>query len=40
LQCGFTDQAHLCKQFRNAVGETPAAWRRRHVTSPIGGIQS
>jgi AraC family transcriptional regulator len=28
LQCGFTDQAHLCKQFRQAVGESPAAWRR------------
>jgi len=30
LQCGFTDQAHLCKQFRQATGETPAAWRRAH----------
>jgi AraC family transcriptional regulator len=28
LQCGFTDQAHLCKHFRQAMGETPAAWRR------------
>jgi AraC family transcriptional regulator len=28
LQCGFTDQAHLSKQFRQATGETPAAWRR------------
>ena len=28
LQCGFADQAHLCKQFRQATGETPAAWRR------------
>jgi AraC-like DNA-binding protein len=28
LQCGFTDQAHLCKHFRQATGETPAAWRR------------
>jgi AraC family transcriptional regulator len=28
LQCGFTDQAHLCKQFRQAAGQTPAAWRR------------
>jgi len=26
--CGFSDQAHLCKQFRMVTGETPAAWRR------------
>jgi AraC-like DNA-binding protein len=30
LRCGFTDQAHLCKHFRLATGETPAAWRRAH----------
>ena len=30
LRCGFTDQAHLCKHFRQAAGETPAAWRRAH----------
>jgi AraC family transcriptional regulator len=30
LGCGFTDQAHLCKHFRQAVGHTPAAWRRAH----------
>jgi AraC-like DNA-binding protein len=30
LQCGFADQAHLCKQFRQAAGQTPAAWRRAH----------
>jgi AraC family transcriptional regulator len=30
LRCGFTDQAHLCKHFRQATGETPAAWRRAH----------
>jgi AraC family transcriptional regulator len=28
LQCGFVDQAHLCKHFRKVMGETPAAWRR------------
>jgi AraC family transcriptional regulator len=28
LQCGFVDQAHLCKHFRTMTGETPAAWRR------------
>ena len=30
LECGFTDQAHLCKQFRQKMGRTPAAWRREH----------
>jgi AraC-like DNA-binding protein len=28
LRCGFTDQAHLCNQFRQVMGESPAAWRR------------
>jgi AraC family transcriptional regulator len=28
LRCGFADQAHLSKHFRQAVGDTPAAWRR------------
>jgi AraC-like DNA-binding protein len=26
--CGMTDQAHLCKIFRQMTGQTPAAWRR------------
>jgi AraC-like DNA-binding protein len=30
LRCGFADQPHLCKHFRQAVGQTPAAWRRVH----------
>jgi AraC family transcriptional regulator len=28
LRCGFTDQAHLCKHFRQMTGRTPASWRR------------
>jgi AraC-like DNA-binding protein len=28
LRCGFTDQAHLCKAFRHATGQSPASWRR------------
>jgi AraC family transcriptional regulator len=28
LGCGFVDQAHLCKHFRVATGQTPATWRR------------
>ena len=41
LRCGFADQAHLCKHFRQAAGQTPAAWRRarrayreEHETAP------
>jgi AraC family transcriptional regulator len=30
LRCGFADQSHLCKKFRQAAGQTPAAWRRAH----------
>ena len=29
LACGMTDQAHLCKAFRQMTGQTPAAWRRQ-----------
>ena len=28
LQCGFSDQSHLCKKFRQVTGESPAVWRR------------
>jgi AraC family transcriptional regulator len=30
LQCGFADQAHLSKHFRQKMGHTPSAWRRAH----------
>jgi AraC family transcriptional regulator len=30
VRCGFTDQAHLCRLFRQCVGQSPAAWRREH----------
>jgi AraC-like DNA-binding protein len=30
LRCGFTDQPHLCKHFRQTTGHTPAAWRRAY----------
>ena len=35
LRCGFTDHAHLCKLFRQAAGQTPAAWRREHRSGPV-----
>jgi AraC family transcriptional regulator len=47
VRSGFTDQAHLCNQFKRAVGESPAEWRRAHRAEqrfasawlpPIGGI--
>lgn len=28
LDCGLSDQAHLTRLFRRAVGETPSVWRR------------
>lgn len=32
LSCGFSDQAHLSRLFRQATGWTPAAWRRARLT--------
>jgi transcriptional regulator GlxA family with amidase domain len=38
IRCGFADQAHLCKLFRQQYAQSPAAWRgertniRRHGT--------
>ena len=37
VQCGFTDQPHLCKHFRQATGHTPAAWRREHSSKDDDG---
>jgi AraC family transcriptional regulator len=38
LECGFVDQAHLCKHFRVVTGETPAAWRRTR-RAPCGDME-
>jgi AraC family transcriptional regulator len=39
LQCGFGDQAHLCKRFRERLGLTPSAWRRVHCHGPNTSIK-
>lgn len=36
LRCGFADQSHLCRHFRQTTGYTPAAWRRGHLRAPLG----
>jgi len=34
LACGFADQAHLCRRFRQVTGTTPGAWRRSRRMEP------
>ncbi|HLQ19730.1 MAG TPA: helix-turn-helix transcriptional regulator [Tabrizicola sp.] len=29
LDCGFSDQSHLCRTFRKIVGVTPAQYQNR-----------
>jgi AraC family transcriptional regulator len=36
LLCGFADQAHFCKHFRQATGLTPTAWRRARREQALG----
>ena len=31
LSVGFSDQAHLCRLFRQAFGQSPASWRRERA---------
>jgi len=40
LRCGFADQAHLCKHFRQAAGQTPAAWRRAQRAQGLDGTMA
>jgi AraC family transcriptional regulator len=35
LQCGFADQSHFSKQFRQANGLNPSAWRRTARMMPL-----
>jgi AraC family transcriptional regulator len=36
LSVGFSDQAHLCRLFRQAFGQSPASWRRERGTPGRG----
>ena len=44
LRAGFSDQAHLCRQFKRAFSQSPATWRREldlHVgRCPFGSSQA
>ena len=35
LACGFADQAHYCRVFRNVVGLSPKAWRRQNMNAGL-----
>jgi AraC family transcriptional regulator len=36
LACGFADQAHYCRVFRDVVGLSPNAWRRLNMNLAPG----
>jgi AraC family transcriptional regulator len=42
LECGFCDQAHMCRTFHRAVGNTPGSWRRANfqeeISAPVGTV--
>jgi len=39
MDCGFSDQAHMCRQFRKGTGSSPNAWRRDHRNELVGQRQ-
>ena len=34
-ECGYSDQAHLCREFADLTGLTPGEWRRRRGAHPL-----
>jgi AraC family transcriptional regulator len=39
LSVGFSDQAHLCRLFRQAFGQSPASWRRARGIHEQGQLE-
>jgi AraC-like DNA-binding protein len=33
-RCGFSDQSHLTRQFKQTYGATPSDWRSQHLSTP------
>jgi len=40
LSVGFADQAHLCKLFQRAFGQSPSIWRRHHKSKSQHSISN
>lgn len=38
LDCGLSDQAHLCRLFRRVAGQSPGAWRRARRGASAGPL--
>jgi AraC-like DNA-binding protein len=34
IECGLSDQSHLCRVFRRVVGQSPNEWRRANTVDP------